>query len=96
MFNSMNALSENNSIFSVPPYYNPYLIAAIITSFATHAMVMYIPVFARTFSIVPLAFNEWLLVIILSLPVIAIDEVLKIYSRYEEKKKSDTQTFKRD
>lgn len=39
-------------------------------------------VLPQVFSIVPLSFNEWLLVLIFALPVILIDEVLKFLGRH--------------
>lgn len=42
---------------------------------------MYVPLFADIFSIVPLTFNEWLVVFIFSSAVILIDEILKFCGR---------------
>eukprot|EP01065_Artemidia_motanka_P001189 TRINITY_DN10555_c0_g3_i1.p1 TRINITY_DN10555_c0_g3~~TRINITY_DN10555_c0_g3_i1.p1 ORF type:complete len:1040 (+),score=363.16 TRINITY_DN10555_c0_g3_i1:106-3225(+) len=81
MFNAFNALSEDGSLVAVPPWVNPYLILAASLSFGLHALILYVPLFARVFSIVPLSFNEWLLVIGFSFPVILIDEVLKFFGR---------------
>ena len=81
MFNSLNALSEDGSLLSMPPWVNPWLLVAISTSFGLHILVLYVPFLARVFGIVPLSFNEWLLVLAMSLPVILIDEVLKFIGR---------------
>ena len=50
-------------------------------SFGLHFVILYVPVLADIFSIVPLSFNEWLLVILFALPVVFIDEVLKFIGR---------------
>lgn len=77
MFNALNALSEDASLLTMPPWTNPWLLVAISISIGLHCVILYIPWLASIFSIVPLSMNEWLLVILWSLPVILIDEVLK-------------------
>mmetsp|Transcript_8521 Transcript_8521/g.10225 ORF Transcript_8521/g.10225 Transcript_8521/m.10225 type:complete len:1049 (+) Transcript_8521:208-3354(+) len=81
MFNALNALSENGSLLSVPPWVNPYLIIAMAGSFILHFMILYIPDLCPMFGVVPLSVNEWLLVLLFSFPVILIDEVLKFFGR---------------
>ncbi|KAL9416078.1 hypothetical protein AB3S75_039302 [Citrus x aurantiifolia] len=81
MFNSLNALSEDSSLLSMPPWVNPWLLLAMSISFGLHFLILYVPFFAKVFGIVPLSLNEWLLVLAVSLPVILIDEVLKFIGR---------------
>ena len=81
MFNAANALSEDNSLLTVPLWTNPWLMLAMVISFGLHFLILYVPVLADIFSIVPLSWNEWLLVLAYSLPVVLIDEVLKIIGR---------------
>ncbi|XP_030451821.2 calcium-transporting ATPase 4, endoplasmic reticulum-type-like [Syzygium oleosum] len=81
MFNSLNALSEDTSLLIMPPWVNPWLLVAMCVSFGLHFLILYIPFLAQVFSIVPLSFNEWLLVLVVALPVIFIDEVLKFVGR---------------
>lgn len=81
MFNSLNALSEDSSLLSMPPWVNPWLLLAMSISFGLHFLILYVPFFAQVFGIVPLSLNEWLLVLAVSLPVILIDEVLKFIGR---------------
>ena len=90
MFNALNALSENGSLLYVPPWVNPALLFAMAGSFVLHFMILYVPSFCPMFGVVPLSFNEWLLVIAFSAPVILIDEVLKLIGRimyYRRKRK---------
>ncbi|TXG73970.1 hypothetical protein EZV62_002549 [Acer yangbiense] len=81
MFNSLNALSEDSSLVTMPPWVNLWLLLAMSISFGLHFLILYIPFFAQIFGIVPLSLNEWLLVLAVSLPVILIDEVLKFIGR---------------
>lgn len=81
MFNSLNALSEDTSLLVMPPWVNPYLLVAMSVSFGLHFLILYVPFLAKIFGIVPLSVNEWLLVLLVSLPVILIDEFFKFIGR---------------
>jgi len=81
MLNAVNALSEDSSIFKVGLFSNPLLILACISSLLLHSMILYVPMFNTIFSIAPLSLNDWILVFLFSVPVIFIDEVLKIISK---------------
>lgn len=81
MFNSLNALSEDGSLLTMPPWVNPWLLLAMSVSFGLHFLILYVPFLAQIFGIVPLSLNEWLLVLAVSLPVIIIDEILKFVGR---------------
>ena len=87
MLNSLNALSEDCSLLVVPPHKNMYLVGAITASFLAHFMILYIPPLATVFSVAPLTWREWKLVLMFSFPVIVIDEVLKLVGRLMNKKK---------
>ncbi|XP_045794542.1 calcium-transporting ATPase 1, endoplasmic reticulum-type-like [Trifolium pratense] len=81
MFNSLNALSEDGSLLTMPPWVNPWLLLAMSISFGLHFLILYVPFLAQVFGIVPLSVNEWLLVLAVALPVILIDEILKFIGR---------------
>ena len=81
MFNALNALSEDGSLVQMPPWRNPYLLLAMVASFGSHFLIMYVPHLANIFSIVPLNVNEWIFVVACAAPVCLIDEVLKVASR---------------
>ena len=81
MFNAANALSEDNSMLTMPVWRNPWLLVAMAVSFGLHFLILYVPPLAAVFSIVPLSLHEWYLVLALSLPVILIDEILKFIGR---------------
>ncbi|CAK4686841.1 hypothetical protein LEN26_014004 [Aphanomyces euteiches] len=81
MFNALNALSEDGSLVTMPPWSNPYLIIAMFVSFGLHFVILYVDWLAEIFSVCPLDFNEWLVVLAFSLPVILMDEILKVFGR---------------
>lgn len=95
MLNALNALSEDNSLVTMPPWSNPYLLIAIVFSIAMHFVILYVDVLAQIFRVKPLDWNEWKLVMYFSVPVILIDEVLKFFGRMilakemKERKKLD-------
>jgi len=78
MFNALNALSEEHSLLAVPPWVNPWLLLAMAFSLGLHVVIMYVPILAEVFSIVPLSGSEWLLVLLFSSPVIFLEEALKL------------------
>lgn len=81
MFNALNALSEDGSLVTMPPWSNPYLLIAMVVSFGMHFVILYVDFLADMFNVTPLDMNEWKVVLAFSLPVIFIDEVLKFVGR---------------
>ncbi|CAK9264959.1 unnamed protein product [Sphagnum jensenii] len=81
MFNAMNNLSENQSLLTLPPWSNLWLMAAIAVSMILHMLILYVHPLAVMFSVTPLTFSEWKAVFWLSFPVILVDELLKFFSR---------------
>ncbi|KAH6997556.1 hypothetical protein BKA56DRAFT_664242 [Ilyonectria sp. MPI-CAGE-AT-0026] len=81
MFNAMNALSSSESLLTLPLWKNMMLVYAIALSMALHCALLYVPFLQGLFSIVPLNQAEWKAVVIISAPVIILDEILKIIER---------------
>nr|DAD17932.1 TPA_asm: hypothetical protein HUJ06_019395 [Nelumbo nucifera] len=84
MFNSLNALSEDGSLLTMPPWVNPWLLLAMSVSFGLHFLILYVPFLAQVFGIVPLSLNEWLLVLAVAFPVVLIDEILKFVGKHSK------------
>ena len=81
MLNALNAISEDNSLLTMTPFINPYLLLAIAGSIGLHVMIVYVPFMNAIFGIAPLNLYEWGLVLAFSAPVIFIDEILKVIGR---------------
>ncbi|CAL9121634.1 unnamed protein product [Musa textilis] len=81
MFNALNNLSENQSLLVIPPWSNPWLLASIALTMLLHVVILYVEPLSMLFSVTPLSWTEWTIVMYLSFPVIIIDEVLKFFSR---------------
>lgn len=86
MWNSLNAMSEDQSLLVIGIFDNLWLWGAISISTLLHCLILYIPFLAKIFGTVPLSINDWILVLIFSLPVILIEEVLKFISREKRRK----------
>jgi P-type Ca2+ transporter type 2A len=81
MFNAMNALSSSESLLQLPLWKNMKLIYAICLSMILHFAILYIPIMQGIFSIEALNWDEWKAVLLISAPVILIDEGLKAAER---------------
>jgi Ca2+-transporting ATPase len=81
MLNALNAISEDNSLLTMSPFVNPYLLLAIAASIGLHVLIVYEPFCAQIFGIAAMNLHEWGLVFGFSAPVIVVDEVLKVVGR---------------
>ena len=67
-----------------PPWRNPWLLAAIALSMGQHLMILYVPMFHGVFGVAALDASEWALVMYVSVPVIFLDEILKLITRMRD------------
>ncbi|VDN28096.1 unnamed protein product [Dibothriocephalus latus] len=74
-------ISENQSLFAMPPWKNIWLVLAITLSMVQHFAILHIPFLANIFQISALNLAEWAVVMKLSLPVLLLDETMKACSR---------------
>lgn len=65
----------------MPPWCNIYLLLAMCLSMGLHFVILYVDVLATIFQLAPLNLTEWMAVMKFSLPVILIDEILKVIAR---------------
>jgi Ca2+-transporting ATPase len=81
MLNALNAISDESSLLTVTIFENLYLALAIIGSISIHCLILYVPFFNDIFGILPLDLNEWILVMAFSVPVVFIEEIIKVFVR---------------
>ncbi|XP_077924149.1 sarcoplasmic/endoplasmic reticulum calcium ATPase 3 isoform X3 [Halichoerus grypus] len=81
MCNALNSVSENQSLLRMPPWLNPWLLAAVAMSMALHFLILLVPPLPIIFQVTPLSGRQWVVVLQISLPVILLDEALKYLSR---------------
>jgi Ca2+ transporting ATPase len=81
MCNALNSISENQSLMVMPPWFNKWLVGAIMLSMSLHFMILEVDFLSAVFQITPLTIEEWFAVLKLSFPVILIDEALKFVAR---------------
>jgi len=96
MLNALNSVSENQSLFVMPPTQNVLLCGAIALSMSLHFFILYVDPMPMIFNICPLSISEWVVVMKISLPVLIADEAMKYVAReYIEKEPSEKETKKR-
>jgi len=92
MLNACNALSQSESLLTLPVWKNMKLVYAIALSMALHFAIVYVPFLQSLFQVAPLNWEEWKAVFGISAPVMygphvgmtngsLIDEVLKLIER---------------
>merc|ERR1719435_48348 len=94
MLNALNSLSENQSLLVMPPWVNIWLLLAMGLSLTLHFFILYVDILATVFQVQPLSGAQWIAVIKISMPVILLDEVLKLVARkYIEGEKRPLRLF---
>ncbi|XP_055374578.1 calcium-transporting ATPase sarcoplasmic/endoplasmic reticulum type isoform X2 [Condylostylus longicornis] len=81
MLNAMNSLSENQSLVTMPPWSNMWLVGSMALSFGLHFVILHVEVLATVFQVTPLGTDEWITVMKFSIPVVLLDESLKFTAR---------------
>ncbi len=83
MFNALNALSERESLVAFPPWRNWWLVGAIALSLLQHVAILFFTPLQGIFCFVWLTADEWLIVLLVSAPVVLLDEAFKLYARVQ-------------
>jgi Ca2+-transporting ATPase len=86
LFYSLTMRNSSKSIFQVGLFSNKYLIGAIIVGFILQFGVISIPFLANAFKVQMLSAYDWGLVIIFALVPLAVNEIVKLFARIQERK----------
>lgn len=65
----------------MPPWTNIWLLMAMALSFGLHFVLLYVETLSTVFSVCPLNTDEWWTVLKLAMPVVLLDETLKLIAR---------------
>jgi P-type Ca2+ transporter type 2C len=76
-FNAWNCRSNTKSLFQVGFSTNRWLLIATIFILVLQICITYVPFLQHIFNTVPLSTHDWLLIVGLSLPIIAVEELRK-------------------
>jgi len=82
LLKALSAVSLDSSLISVPPWKNRWLLLGVLIPFVFHLIILYTPAFANIFSLSPLSWKEWEVVLKFSVPILLVEEVLKGMGRY--------------
>jgi len=69
MLNACNALSQSESLFTLPVWENMKLVFAIALSMVLHFGILYVPFLQSLFQVSPMTLDEWRAVLWISAPV---------------------------
>ena len=75
------AVSETSSILIKPPWANKWLIAGVTLPALLHLSVLYTPALASIFQLAPLTKADWYTVAAFALPLVLLEEILKLGAR---------------
>ena len=81
MLKALSSVSSESSLLQLPPWRNPWLVASVLLPSLLHLAIMYVPAASRVFGLSPLSAREWRAVLLVSLPVLLLEELLKIFVR---------------
>ena len=81
LFHSFNLRHEKKSIFAIGLTSNMYLVYSLIGGILIQLIVIYVPLLAAAFKVSPLSLLDWAIVVGISLSVIVLNEIVKIFKR---------------
>ncbi len=80
-FQAWNCRSETASIFTISPLSNPFLFYTMVAAFFAQLALIYVPALQWVFRTEPIAAQEWINIMLLSLTVILVVEIDKLLRR---------------
>jgi phosphoserine phosphatase/HAMP domain-containing protein len=76
-FNALNARSDQQSLFSLGLFTNPWLLGGIGLAVVLQTVIIYAPIFQGLFYTVPLGWDDWGVVILVAGSIFVADEIRK-------------------
>ncbi len=83
---AFNVRSTEKSLFKLGIFSNQYMIGAALLSILLQVSVITFPFLNKVFRVVPLDFEQWLIVILSSLLIIPLVEIVKLFSKESNKR----------
>jgi len=93
LFHALNCRSQTHSFFSIGPLKNKWLLLAVGLSFTIHMAVVYVPFLEPIFKTVPLNFQDWYLVVLISSAPFVLMELFKLVRRLIFKWRKDEEGY---
>jgi len=86
LLKALSTVSVDSSLLKIGPQRNPILVLGVLVPFVIHLGILYSGSFgfasiADSFGVVPLNVDQWMSVLLWSLPIVLVDEALKAYGR---------------
>ena len=75
---ALNSRSENNSLFQINFFSNSFLIGSVIITQIIHIVAMHLPIISDILQISPIAFKDWVMLLIIALILLITDELFKL------------------
>lgn len=81
-FNAWNCRSEQKSLFTIGFFSNKWLVAATALVLGLQFVIVYAPFMQYIFKTVPLSASDWALIVCVTFPILVIEEIRKLISRW--------------
>ena len=81
-FNAWNCRSENQSVFTMNPFKNMFLVGATFTIVSVQAFAIYNPFMQKILYTTPLNASDWIFIIEVSATIIIFEELRKLIRRF--------------
>lgn len=81
MLRALCSVSNTESLFVKPPWANSWLLAGVVLPMVLHIGVLYTRPLANTFQVAPLTQQNWKTVVLFALPLVFLEEALKLGAR---------------
>ncbi len=81
-FNAWNCRSEDQSIFTMNPFSNKFLIGATCIVVLLQLLAVYHPFMQKVLHTTPLALADWLVIVPIAFSIIFVEETRKLFARH--------------